>query len=84
MSNTTVGYEWEGNTHKITLKARGNTIEMWIGKKDLKLNGVSNKIDIAPTIKNGRTFVTVRFAAKNLNCKVDWINSTKEALTSIS
>ena len=31
-------------------------------------------------IKNGRTFVPVRFAAENLNCKVDWFNSTKEAV----
>lgn len=37
-------------------------------------------MDVAPVIKNGRTFVPVRFAAENLNCKVDWINSTKEAI----
>lgn len=24
--------------------------------------------------------IPVRFAAENLNCKVDWINSTKEAV----
>ncbi len=72
--------EWDGNTQKITLKARGNTVEMWIGKTDIKINGVSKKMDVAPVIKNGRTFVPVRFAAENLNCKVDWINSTKEAI----
>ncbi len=72
--------EWDGSTQKITLKARGNTVEMWMGKTDIKINGVSKKMDVAPVSKNNRTFVPVRFAAENLNCKVDWINSTKEAV----
>jgi len=72
--------EWDGATQKVTLKARGNTVEMWMGKTDIKINGVSKKMDVAPASKNSRTFVPVRFAAENLNCKVDWINSTKEAV----
>lgn len=72
--------EWDGNTKKITLKARENTVEMWLGKTEIKVNGQSKKMDIAPTSKNERTYVPVRFAAENLNCKVDWINSTKEAV----
>ncbi len=71
---------WDGNTRKITLSARGNVVEMWVDKKDLFINGVKSTMDVAPTIVNGRTFVPVRFAAENLNCKVDWINSTKEAI----
>lgn len=74
----TVG--WDGNTQKITLVARGNTVEMWLGKTEISINGVQQKMDIAPVSKNGRTFVPVRFAAENLNCKVDWINSSKEAV----
>lgn len=74
----TVG--WEAATQKITLSARGNIVEMWLGKKDIKINGVTQSMDIAPISKNDRTFVPVRFAAENLNCKVDWINSTKEAI----
>lgn len=72
--------EWDGNTKKITLKARGNTVEMWLGEKDIKVNGVSKKMDVATATKNNRTFVPVRFAAENLDCKVDWINSTKEVV----
>lgn len=74
----TVG--WDGATQKITLTARGNVVEMWMGKTDIKINGVSKKMDVAPVSKNSRTFVPVRFSAENLNCKVDWINSTKEAV----
>jgi hypothetical protein len=72
--------DWDGATQKVTLKARGNIVEMWLGKTDIKINGASKKMDVAPASKNGRTFVPVRFAAENLNCKVDWINSTKEAV----
>lgn len=72
--------EWEASTKKITLKARGNVVEMWLGKTDITVNGQAKKMDIAPTSKNDRTFVPVRFAGENLNCKVDWINSTKEAV----
>lgn len=74
----TVG--WDGNTQKITLTARGNTVEMWLNKKEIIINGKSTVMDVAPVSKNGRTFVPVRFSAENLNCKVDWINSTKEAI----
>ncbi|NLK35826.1 MAG: copper amine oxidase N-terminal domain-containing protein [Gracilibacteraceae bacterium] len=72
--------EWDGATQKVTLKARGNIVEMWLGKTDMNINGASKKMDVAPASRNGRTFVPVRFAAENLDCKVDWINSTKEAV----
>lgn len=72
--------DWDNATNKITLKARGNTVEMWLGKTDIKVNGASKKMDVVPVLKNERTFVPVRFAAENLNCKVDWINSTQEAV----
>lgn len=72
--------EWDGSTQKVTLKARGSIVEMWMGKTDISINGVSKKMDVAPASRNSRTFVPVRFAAENLNCKVDWINSTKEAV----
>ncbi len=74
----TVG--WDQGTSKITLEARGNKVEMWLGKTDIKVNGATKEMDIALVAKDGRTYVPVRFAAENLNCKVDWINSTKEAV----
>ena len=72
--------DWEGSERKITIKARGNTVDMWVDKTDLVINGVTTQMDVAPVIQNGRTFVPVRFSAENLNCSVDWINSTQEAV----
>lgn len=72
--------QWDGTAKKITLNARGNKVEMWLNKTDITVNGVSTKMDVAPVSKNGRTFVPVKFAAENLNCIVNWINSTKEVV----
>lgn len=74
----TVG--WDNGTEQITLTANGNTVNMWVGKKEITVNGVKREIDVAPLIQNGRTYVPIRFSAENLNAKVDWINSTKEAV----
>ena len=72
--------KWDDATRKIELKARGNTVIMWLGKTNITVNGVSKKMDVVPVSRNGRTFVPLRFAAENLESKVDWINSTGEAV----
>lgn len=71
---------WDGKDRKITMTARGNVVEMWIGKTEMRINGVSKTMDVAPVIQNERTYVPVRFAAENLNAQIDWINSTREAI----
>lgn len=74
----TVG--WEGNERKIILNARGNQVEMWVDKNDIRKNGANGRMDVAPTIQDGRTFVPVRFASENLGTSVSWINSTREII----
>ncbi len=71
---------WDNSSQKITLTAKGNTVIMWIDKNEIIVNGDRITIDVAPTIINGRTYVPLRFAAENLNTKVYWINTTKEAV----
>ncbi|MDR7869257.1 MAG: copper amine oxidase N-terminal domain-containing protein [Tissierellaceae bacterium] len=71
---------WDDSSQQITLIANGNTVNMWIGKTEITVNGVRRQIDVPPIIQNGRTYVPIRFAAENLNSEVDWINSTREAV----
>ncbi len=71
---------WDEATKQITMTARGIEIKMWLNKTDIQINGVMGSMDVAPQIVNGRTFVPVRFAAENLDSKVEWLNSTKEAI----
>ena len=72
--------KWEEKTRKITLTAKGNTVEMWLDKKEIRVNGATKMMDVAPVSQNGRTYVPLRFAAENLQAKVDWNSSRREAL----
>lgn len=74
----TVG--WDGATRKVTINARGKVLEMWLDNKTIKVGGANVEMDVAPVAKNGHTYVPVSFVANNLNAKVSWLNSTKEAI----
>ena len=74
----TVG--WDDGERRVTLDANGSTVVMWIGRFDYTVNGAQSEMDIAPFIENGRTFIPLRFASENLNCRVTWINATREIL----
>ena len=71
---------WDGTSRKVTINARGKVLEMWLDSKMIKVGGVSAEMDVAPVVKNGRTYVPVSFVANNLNAKISWLNSTKEAV----
>ncbi len=71
---------WDGTARKVTINARGNSVEMWLDKKEIAVNGVKQAIDVAPESINGRTMVPIRFATENLDCKVSWINSTRQVI----
>jgi len=69
---------WEARSRTVSLAANGQSVEMNINNKNFKANGGAKTMDTAPMIENARTYVPLRFSAENLNCQVDWINSTKE------
>lgn len=72
--------QWDADTQKATLNANSATVEMWIGVMDFSANGEMKSMDIAPFIENNRTMLPLRFVAENLNCRVQWINDTREIL----
>ena len=69
---------WDGIERKVTINYRGETIELWIGKTLAKVNGQNYLLDVAPEIKNGRTFVPIRFIAEAFGAKVGWNSQLKE------
>lgn len=71
---------WDGNTQKISINARGTQIELWLNKNKISVNGQEKTIDVAPQSINQRTMVPVRFVIENLNCSVNWENSTKKVI----
>ena len=56
-------------------------IEMFIDKKYMYVNGEKVEIDTAPFIKNGRTFVPIRFVSEYLGKTINW--SDKEQKVTI-
>jgi len=69
---------WESTERKATVTANGHEVAMWIGKKDITADGEAEKMDVAPLIKNDRTFLPIRFVAENIEAPVAWIGSTQE------
>lgn len=64
--------DYDTKEQKITLKKGNDTLQMWIGKTNIKLNGTAKTMDTAPVALNGRTLVPVRFVAENFGYSVAW------------
>lgn len=64
--------DYDVKDQKITLKKGEDTLQMWIGKADIKLNGSAKTMDTAPVVLNDRTMVPVRFVAENFGYSVAW------------
>lgn len=52
-------------------------ITMWIGNPKAMVNGVATYLDAPPQIKNGRTFVPVRFVSQSFRATVNWDGATR-------
>ncbi len=72
---------WNGDERKVVCKLGNTTIELWIDKKEARVNGITKNYDsdgkLFPQIVDGRTMVPMRFLAENLGCSVYWIGSEK-------
>ena len=55
-------------------------IILTIGSNKLTDNGFEFEMDVAPLIKDGRTFVPVRFVSEHLGATVDWKPETQQVI----
>ena len=74
--------DWSPSDKKVTVSLGTNTIELWIGNPQAKVNGITKWIDdtnhkVVPEIINGRTMIPLRFVTENLGATVDWNQDTK-------
>ncbi len=69
---------WDDASRRIALGYSGKQVQMWLDNRQITVGGQYVTIDVAPKSINGRTMVPIRFAAENLGCQVDWINSTRQ------
>ncbi|MCK5847941.1 MAG: hypothetical protein KAH01_01940 [Caldisericia bacterium] len=74
--------KWDPVERKVTINVGEKKIELWIDNPLAKINGKEIQIDpnndkVSPQIKEGRTFLPLRFTAENLGYKVEWEASTQ-------
>ncbi|NMW84701.1 copper amine oxidase N-terminal domain-containing protein [Peptoniphilus sp. AGMB00490] len=74
-----LGYhvDWNNQNRKVVVKNSDKSIELIIGDKNVNVNGNKSVIDVAPVIKDERTFVPLRFIAENFDNNVNWDNNTR-------
>lgn len=68
---------WNATTKKVTVSDNKTVITLAIGNKIVSVNGVDKITDVPATVKDGRTYVPLRFVSECLNTSVNWDATTK-------
>jgi photosystem II stability/assembly factor-like uncharacterized protein len=63
---------WDAVQRKATVTLGTHTVEVWIGSRQARVDGVNVALDVAAIIVNSRTLLPLRFVAENLGCTVTW------------
>jgi len=66
---------WNGADRRADLRSHGNHVQMWLGLRDVRVNGSPNEMDVVPQMVNNRTLIPLRFVAEFLGQQVEWIGS---------
>jgi hypothetical protein len=74
--------QWDSKEKSIQVLYKQNEVVLWIGKREILVNGRKEKIDAPPFILNGRTLVPLRFVTEPLGAKIEWKAETSTILLS--
>lgn len=69
--------KWNGSTKEITIENNQNKMILKEGSRTVTINGQSQIIEAAPEIKNGTTFVPLRFISEQLGSTVHYDTKTR-------
>lgn len=64
--------DWNEKAQLVTITNNNKKIELTIGNKEAKVDGKAAMIDVAPLLKDNRTFVPLRFISENFGVKTSW------------
>ncbi len=67
--------KWISKSQKVVLKKDEKKITLTVGEKTMEVNNESSSMDVAPIVKNGRTYLPARWLAEALGYKVQWQES---------
>ncbi|HOM02359.1 MAG TPA: stalk domain-containing protein [Acetivibrio sp.] len=72
--------EWDATAKAVKISKENETVIIKIGEKAIDINGVRKEMDTAAIIKNGRTFVPLRFVSEAFGASVEWNSDTNMAV----
>ncbi|BAU28993.1 copper amine oxidase-like protein [Aneurinibacillus soli] len=67
--------EWEAITRSVIVTKGKTKVEVTIGSKNAYVNGKSMTLTQVPFIRNGSTFIPLRFISESIGAKVSWDES---------
>lgn len=69
---------YDSSTRMVTITLGNTTINLWIGSKNIRVNGTDKVMDVAPFIESSRTYLPLRFVLENFSCSTDWNGNLKQ------
>jgi hypothetical protein len=63
---------WDQSEKMVTIVKGDVTVYLWIGKNYAIVSGNMVNLTSPPELKNGKTYVPLRFVSESLGAKVDW------------
>ncbi|MCL6638681.1 MAG: beta-propeller domain-containing protein [Firmicutes bacterium] len=66
------GVVWSPSSRTVTLEKDGDTVTVAVGDKTMYKNGAPLEMDVAPMLRDSRTFIPARFLAEAFGCEVGW------------
>jgi hypothetical protein len=68
---------WNNNAKRVTVLRGDTMLELWVGSKNMTVNGVRQPITVAPIVIKGSVYVPVRVISEQLGQVVGWESKTK-------
>lgn len=68
--------DWNEANQLVTISNSDTEIKLWIDSKTVIVNNTEQTVDVAPMIKDGRTFVPIRLVSESLDKDVFWADNT--------
>ncbi|MCE1247498.1 MAG: copper amine oxidase N-terminal domain-containing protein [Firmicutes bacterium] len=63
---------FDKGTGKISAYRGKNSVQLFVGNSQAKVNGFTSHIMVAPFENNGRAYVPLRFVSEAMGCEVNW------------
>jgi len=72
--------QWDPIAKGVTIRQSGVTIELLLDSTMIRVNGHSTGMDVAPFLRQDRTWVPLRFVVENLGSTVRWVAKPQEVI----